>query len=215
MIGMRRNRCWIVPTHPDSAIKRQRAFGKLGVPTDPHLATLRRGFQIQPTLQFVIERQILHVNRGIDDGCIERARALQGKVRPTLHGQRIKMNLTNASHVKILAAQVKSESARRRRISRASRNLGILMRQMDVVESRLPACNLEIGVEQFDRFAVDRGIRGVDMSLSLRTGPRSCNLDGHVCDARHRIFESSEGRRRRHVNMVQIHVCGVGAVVGK
>src|ERR1700730_2296089 len=86
---------------------------------------------------------------------------------------------------------------------------------MNIVESRLAAGDAEIGIEEFDRFPIHRGIRSVDVSLSRGTRPCSCELDSHIGGAGHWILKSRQRRRRCDVYLVQIHMRGKGTVVGK
>src|SRR5260370_13178253 len=89
------------------------------------------------------------------------------------------------------------------------------MGEMNIIESRLAPGNTQVGVELLDRFPIDRGMGGVNVSLRLRTRPCSRDLKGHIRRTRNRIFEAGERRGRRDVYVVQIHMCRVGTVLAE
>ena len=201
--------------HPDAALDGKRAVRKFGVPAQVQFAILRRGFKIQSAREFVIEREVAHVNSGVDHRRIERARSLQRKVGAALHRQAVQMNLANARQVEIFPRQVKPEAARRRRIGRTAGNGGIPVGEMNIVESSLAPGHAKVGVELLDRFPIRRGIRRMNVPLRLGMRPRAGNLQRHVRRPRNRIVEPRERRRRRHVHIVQVHPRRVGAVFGE
>src|SRR5580698_3111548 len=103
------------------------------------------------------------------------------------------MNLLNLGEVKIITNKVELKRPRSRRIGCAAGDTRVFVYQMNIVETGLSPANVQVSIEQFDRFSISRSVRSVNVPLRLRISPRSRDLQRQIGGAGNRIIDSSQG----------------------
>ena len=77
---------------------------------------------------------------------------------------------------------------------------------MNIVQCRLVSRDAQVRIELLDRLPIRGSVRRMNVPLHLGMRARSCDLEGYVRGPRHGIVETRECRRRRDIDVVQVHL---------
>src|SRR5689334_18493223 len=89
------------------------------------------------------------------------------------------------------------------------------MSETDVVECGFRRPDMQVGLKVFDRFAICRGIDGMNVSLGLGMRASSGNQQRNGGSPGDGIVEASQGGGGCHIDVVQVNSRGIRTIFGE
>src|SRR5215831_6689950 len=89
------------------------------------------------------------------------------------------------------------------------------MSETDVVECSFSRPDVQVGIELFNRFAICRGIDGMNVSLGLRMRAGSGNQQRNGGSPGDWIVEASQCSGGCHIDVVQVNSRGIRTIFGE
>ena len=123
----------------------------MGIPREIQFPAPSNGLQIEFACEFMIERKVADVNVRIEGWRLGSARAFENKVGAPFDRETIRMNPRDVGEIEIAANEIEAKSAGGGIVGGASGNDGIVVQEMDVIESELVLDDMEGGIELLNR----------------------------------------------------------------
>ncbi|MGO9165788.1 MAG: hypothetical protein ACLP56_02840 [Candidatus Sulfotelmatobacter sp.] len=179
------------------------------------LAALGDGLQVEVAGKFVIEGEIAEVDVRVDSGRVRCAGSFEEEVGAPFDGEAVGIELANAGEIEIISRYVEAEGAGGGVVGGASGDDGIVMKEMDVIESEFAVGEVEGGVELPNSLTVDGAVVEVDPSVGAGIGLGACGLQEEVGSTGDGIVVSGEGLERGEVGVVKVGAQGESAGAGE
>ena len=160
----------IAATQPDVSVDLERAALEVGVADELKSVSLRAGLQIEIAGKFVIEGEIADVDIGIDHWRFGCAGGFEVEIGAAFERETIGRNLADASEIEIISGDVELEGAGGGIVGGASGEDGIVVEEMNVIEGKFAAGEVEVGIELLNGLAVGGGVVEMDLAVAVRIG---------------------------------------------
>ena len=151
----------------------------------------------------------------IDGGRVGSTRAFENEVGAPFDRETIRMDLSDVGEIEIVASEVEAKGAGGRIIGGASGDDGIVVKEMDVVESEFAPGDMEVGIELLNGLTVGRGMGEMDLSLAMRIGEGACGLHENIGLAGDGIVVSGDGLEGSEIEVVEVGAKTESAVAGE
>src|SRR5277367_4359405 len=131
---------------------------ELRVSVHPQLRPLRHGVEDVVTNQLMVKGQIAKPDIRVDRRLLQRARSLCGEIHAAIHRHTGSLKFPNARQVEVVSIQVEVKGMRRKVEGAAPCNVRVVIREMNIIQRKLIATELQLRVQMLYWFTVNHGI---------------------------------------------------------
>src|SRR6266550_3338405 len=132
------------------------------------LWTLAKAAQIKVAGAFVIEREVVNMNRNIGCRLLERAGAVRGEVHTAFHQHAAGLQAGNVREIEIGASQVEAEALSCEVVRGSTENSGAVLGELNVLEFGLLSVEAQISGDTPESLAADDCIGELQAAVTVQ-----------------------------------------------